>query len=119
MLLLAISLFSLPGIQGQNTIRGSVQDSRSQALSAATALLRQAKDSALVKGVICTEQGAFLFENPPPGNFLVEINMLGYSRVFSKPFTVRDNESAVDLGAIMLNEDNNVLNEVSVVAAGQ
>ncbi len=110
------SLFLLPTVQSQNTIRGLVQDSQARPLSAATALLRQANDSSLVKGVICTDQGAFLFDNLPSGNFLVEINMLGYSKAFSKPFTVKDNERNINLGTIILMEDHTMLNEVSVVA---
>ncbi|MBC7774368.1 MAG: TonB-dependent receptor [Phycisphaerae bacterium] len=112
---MAVILLFLNTAQSQNTIRGLVQDSKNQALSSATALLRQAKDSSLVKGVICNDQGGFLFD-AAPGNYFVEINLLGYSPVFSKSITVSGNESLTDLENITLTEDATVLNEVAVVA---
>ncbi len=114
--ILAINVFILQFLQGQNTIRGIVQDSKAQAMSAATALLRQVSDSVLVKGAVCSEQGAFLFADAPAGDFFVEINMLGYSSAFSKPYTIKGNGGVTDLGSIILLDDNTMLNEVSVVA---
>jgi len=115
-LMLALSLCFFQTAQSQNTIRGLVQDAKAQTMSAATALLRLTSDSSLVKGVICTEQGAFLFDNTASGIFFVEINMLGYSSTVSKPFTVKENEGTIDLGTLILSEDNTMLNEVLVVA---
>jgi len=111
-LMLALSLCFFQTAQSQNTIRGLVQDAKAQTMSAATALLRLTSDSSLVKGVICTEQGAFLFDNTASGIFFVEINMLGYSSTVSKPFTVKENEGTIDLGTLILSEDNTMLNEV-------
>jgi len=116
LLLLAIQSFFLQTIQSQNSIRGLAQDDKSQALSSATALLRQANDSTLVKGVICTDRGIFQFENSPPGNYFVEVYMLGYTPAFSKQIKVIDNKDNIDLGKLLLSEDRTMLKEVSVVA---
>ncbi len=114
--LAAISLFFLPILSAQHTIKGQVFDAQNQAISTATALLRAAKDSTLVKGMICSTQGEFLFEDAPTGEYRVEINLLGYTPFFSKSFIINGKTSDTDLGAINLNEDATVLGEVAVVA---
>jgi outer membrane receptor protein involved in Fe transport len=116
LLTLALSLSLLQALQGQNSIRGLVQDSKNQGLAAATALLRHAGDSSLVKGVVCSDQGVFLFDQASAGHYLVEINMLGYAPLFSKSFTIHEKDGVTDLGNLTLSEDNTMLDEVSVVA---
>ena len=116
LLALSITLFFSQAAQSQNTVRGLVQDAQNQFLPAATALLLDAKDTSLVKGMICNEQGAFLFKDVAAGNYLVEVNLLGYAPASSKPFSVNSSENAIDLGHITLNEDIAVLGEVAVVA---
>jgi outer membrane receptor protein involved in Fe transport len=116
LLALAFSLFFLTSAYGQNSVRGIVQDAKNQGLPAATALLLQARDSSLVKGQICTEQGVFLFNNVAPGEYLVGINMLGYASVFSKKFSVADDGAVTDLGSLVLTENTTTLSEAVVSA---
>jgi hypothetical protein len=116
LLILAIQMLFLTTLQSQTSIRGLAQDNKSQALASATALLRQATDSTLVKGVICNDLGIFQFENLSAGNYFVEVDMLGYAPVFSKPISVNNDPGNIDLGNLQLSEDHTMLNEVSVVA---
>ena len=114
--ILAIQVLFLTTLKSQTSIRGLAQDDKSQALASATALLRQANDSTLVKGVICNDLGIFQFENLSAGNYFVEVDMLGYAPVFSKPISVNNDPGNIDLGKLQLSEDHTMLNEVSVVA---
>ncbi|MCL6265908.1 TonB-dependent receptor domain-containing protein [Flagellimonas myxillae] len=65
-------------VHGQNTINGSVQDDSGNPLAFANVLLLKASDSSLTKGTITMEDGKFLLENIPSGNYVLTASMIGF-----------------------------------------
>ena len=96
---------------GQLTIKGKIFD-RQQPLPFATVLLL-GQDSAVVKGVITENTGAFLFENIQPGRYFLSASMVGYVKFHSLLMTVDKDLTMPDL---ILEETATALDEVSVTA---
>ncbi|MEP7372733.1 MAG: outer membrane beta-barrel protein [Chitinophagaceae bacterium] len=94
----------------QAYIKGRVTDGKEN-LPVATVLLLN-KDSVLVKGVMTDNSGAFVFGNLVPGQYLVSSSMIGYSKYFSPPILV--NENNIILHDITLEEASTKLDEVVV-----
>ncbi|HEY5750377.1 MAG TPA: TonB-dependent receptor [Chryseolinea sp.] len=96
---------------GQLTIKGKITDQQ-QALPFATVLLL-AQDSAVVKGVMTENTGAFVFENIAPGHYFLSVSMVGYVKFHSSLITVDKNLAMPD---ITMNQSATALDEVSVTA---
>ena len=75
------------------------------------------KDNAgkIITGGITTADGNFTIEKIPEGSVKVDIQYIGYKTI-SKPVTLAKRNFKVDLGDIMLNENAERLDEVTVVA---
>lgn len=116
-LLLFLLLFlSFTGAYSQDpAIYGSVQsaDDRARLPGAAVRLERSSAgspDSVLIS--VTGPDGAFGFEQVPPGRYTVKINYLGF-----KPYlkTVQVQQVPADLGILLLEEDSFTLQEVQVI----
>src|SRR5882672_8025230 len=99
------------GCLGQFTIKGKISDHQ-QALPFATVLLL-GQDSAVVKGVMTENTGAFVFENILPGHYFLSASMVGYVKFQSPLMTVDKN---LDMPDIVMEESATALDEVSVTA---
>ncbi|WP_316805042.1 TonB-dependent receptor domain-containing protein [Pedobacter nototheniae] len=69
--------------QTQNTmgkIAGTVTE-KSGAFIPATIVLKKAKDSILVRVVEANDKGYFSFDQLNPGNYSIEINLIGYKKI--------------------------------------
>jgi len=97
--------------QAQLTIKGKIADQQ-QVLPFATVLL-QAKDSAVVKGVMTESTGVFVFENIAPGQYFLSASTVGYVKFHTPLMTVDKNVVIPD---IILEESATALDEVSVTA---
>ena len=97
-------------------ISGSVADGQQKPLDYATISLLLAKDSSLVKTTLADLEGKFVYENIPAGKYLVTSTMVGYKKVYSKPFAVNENNSSISLEKLQCPLDNKSLKEVTVVA---
>jgi outer membrane receptor protein involved in Fe transport len=62
----------------------------------------------VITGVITNEKGEFLLVGVPAGQYLLEIQFIGY-KPFSKPLTVAD--ARIDMGIILLDGNVTTLNE--------
>ena len=102
--------------RGQTRITGSVSDTHGKPLPAASVLLLSSKDSTLVKGQLSGSDGAYAFSDIEAGQYLLGVNMLGFTNYLSAPFAIENGMSAKDLGATTLQEATEILGEVSVVA---
>ena len=100
----------------QNQIFGIVQDFSKKPLAYANVLLLSGKDSSLVRGLFCSEQGDFLFENVPAGIFLFQFSMLGFEPQFSKSIVLTEKAARKELETAVLQESTAALSEVTVVA---
>lgn len=81
-----VGSFSLFG--QEHTITGKVTDKQLNPIGYANILLLQAQDSVLVKGNISNDLGAYVFENLPTADYIIQASFMGYVTRFSDPFRV-------------------------------
>ncbi|RYZ54571.1 MAG: carboxypeptidase regulatory-like domain-containing protein, partial [Chitinophagaceae bacterium] len=94
--LLASCFFSLaPFAQtGKSTVTLTVLNEQQSPVEGATVELLRSQDSALVKTAITDKAGLALLENIAPATYKFRVTSVGFAIVLSKPFTVKENESA-------------------------
>lgn len=80
----------------------------------ANVIIKQAADQVTLTGGITTEEGTFLIEKLPEGDYILEIQFIGY-KTHLKPFSINRNAKKVDVGTIPLEEASTALSEVEVV----
>lgn len=98
------------------TLSGTIKDMAStEALSFVTVIMKQAGDSSFVAGTISNEAGLFTLVDVKPGEYLLELSLLGYSRSFSSVF-VGSSSDYLNLGAILMEENTLTLDEVTITA---
>ncbi len=112
LLLIPAFLFS------QNSIEGKIENPKGEAVPFCVLGLLNAKDSSIVKGNVSSENGEFIFEKIPSGNYFIKATSVGYSVYCTTPFSV-DSSSKIRLDKIVLNNSAINLNEVSVNAVKQ
>lgn len=116
------SLLLLAGIllgvaaQAQTRLTGQVADEQGKPLSFANVLLVNAKDSALVKGAVASEAGAFLLENLRPGRYVVAASAVGFRKTYSPAFALNATDGTHQLAPLRAVADARQLNEVQVLA---
>jgi hypothetical protein len=93
-------------------LKGLVTDENKAPQPFATILLKNSADSTLYKGEITNEKGEFNFENIKPGNYFLQVQVVGFEK-FTQNVTTSD--APVDLGNIILKTGAKNLNAVSVV----
>lgn len=103
-------------LSAQNQVAGTLQDATGSPLVSANVLLLAAADSSLIRGSLTEDNGSYLFENVPEGAFLISYTMIGFERVYSKPFQLPGKNVRLQLDPIKLEESTAMLDEISVVA---
>src|SRR5215212_7283733 len=116
--LLFSQLFVFPAmhVSGQSRIFGTLTAADSKPLVNANVLLLNAKDSALVKGKITNEKGAYVFENILAGNYLLGYTHSGLKTIYSKNIAVGNKADEINMGNEVLDERQQELKEVTVTA---
>jgi len=113
LLLIFCALLSSAFTFGQDlSISGFIDDFKGEPVSYANILLMKAQDSSIVKGVSSDEKGFFLLDKLSQDSYLVKVSFLGFKDVY-KPVDLTDN---IDLKTIVLEEDSEQLNEISIIA---
>ena len=109
---LSIQLCGLSVAQAQVTVQGKILDEQ-QPTPYATVVLLSPSDSSVVQGKITDEEGSFLFEQVPSGDYLLSVSFVGYEN-FYKDLAV----AKVDINVenITLVEASQTLDEVMVSA---
>ena len=79
-LTILFSLFCSGYCEAQYIISGKVVNEANEPVANANALLLRDKDSLLVKGMITSTSGNYVFENIPAGNYLLTSTFSGYNR---------------------------------------
>lgn len=83
--------------------------------SASTGLLR-GKDSGLVKLVVTDSLGQFEFDKIKEGSYLVTVQLAGYAKFYSAPFTISNEQKEFTVKNINLAENSKMLGAVTVVS---
>lgn len=101
-------------LSAQNSsLSGTVYDENEEAMAFAHVLLLQQQDSILVKGGTSDEQGKFLLEDIPEGNYILNVSLLGFEPYY-KALQIQ-NSKELSIGTIQLATQRQNLEGVSVV----
>lgn len=96
------------------SLSGKVINEKQVPVEYANVILLNPADSTFINGTTCSDTGEFLFENIKQGDILIQISCLGYQTIF---FRAVMQQEGIELGEIVLKEDNHVLNEITVKAS--
>ena len=110
-----VALFNVYSSLAQHQISGTIQDEQQQPLPSANVLLLSAADSSMVKGTVADTTGVYTLEAVADGNYLLSVQMVGYTSYFSEPF--RPQAAQQQWPAVRLAEATTELGEVVVKAA--
>ncbi|MGY0037551.1 carboxypeptidase regulatory-like domain-containing protein [Pedobacter sp. NJ-S-72] len=97
-------------------LSGKVFDEKHINQSYVSVSLLAAKDSTLIKGSITDDNGTYLFERLPEGQYLVAFNMIGYARVFKGPYVISPSNKNYNIDNVELVPTSKQLNSVNIVA---
>jgi hypothetical protein len=116
LLLSATILSTITFAQRNGTIKGVAFDTISrQPVANATITVMKKKDSSLVSFTMTNTNGSFELTNIPNGEYRLLITHVKYHNT-NKFFVVDDEHKNINLGTVLMNDKNKVLNEVVVVA---
>lgn len=93
-------------------LSGCVQDENRQPVEVANVLLKQAKDSTYITGMLTDTQGCFSFDQPQ-GEYLLHITLIGSEDLYV-PVVLQGNKN---VGELTLKSSSALLDEVTVTAA--
>lgn len=110
-LLLTVNTFCL---YAQCTINGKVEDNKNKPVPYVNVLLLAMGDSSLVKGAVSDERGNYSIPNIKAGTYLLAASMVGYEKAYGLPLTVEEEPSEVTHPKLILAEDVQQLDEITV-----
>ncbi len=98
------------------TISGKVMDlALNQPVAYATIVVKSLEDMSTITGGITTEEGVFEITKLPEGNFIIEVQYIGY-KTYRQEITLDKGHRKIDLGTITIAEEAETLSEVELVA---
>ena len=98
------------------SVSGKVIDqTEGQAVPFASIVVKSARDDKTYTGGITTEEGEFLIEKLPEGDFVLEVQFIGY-KTYTTSFRITPGEKKIALGTISLQSETTELSGVEVVA---
>ncbi len=109
--------FSIHIVNAQSGIRmtGKVVDQENKGLDLALVALLDPVDSTFVKSEFTDQDGSFLMTNLAAGAYVLQVNLLGYEP-HREAIQVDSTQSRMELPPVMLTQNVNVLEEVTVKA---
>ncbi|MEZ4917799.1 MAG: outer membrane beta-barrel protein [Saprospiraceae bacterium] len=115
--LLLLGFFFAMNLSAQSvSVSGQITDAKSgNALPFVNVLLNTAGDTSFIKGTITNEEGRFTLKDLSPGDYILGINFIGYAPA-NKALFVGHLSSFLDIGTIALEENTELLNEVTISA---
>lgn len=118
-ILLIAMPFSLMAQKQSITLSGQVMNASDKSpLAFVNIVMKKKSDSTFVTGTVSNEQGQFVLNAVPTGNFIVEYQLVGFEKL-SKPILVGSLSAFLDLGTVDLIVSANTLKEVVVNANKQ
>ncbi|MDE6339178.1 MAG: carboxypeptidase-like regulatory domain-containing protein, partial [Muribaculaceae bacterium] len=101
---LLLAALAIPIAALSAVVKGQVVDSAKQPLQGVTTQLIQYPDSVRKGFMITTARGDFSFKGIQPGNYTVNLSMVGMDNI-RKIVEVRDTTTVVDLGILEMTEE--------------
>lgn len=96
----------------QSIIKGKIIDTEDTPLIYATIVLKNT-NLELIEGVITNEAGLFTLQKPIKGDYVIELQYLGYETLSKNIVISETNKNKdLDLGTLQLKEDTNALEEI-------
>ncbi len=100
----------------EGSISGKVIDeSLQEPVPYASIVVKSRIDSSTITGGITSENGTFIIDKLPDGDFIVEIQYIGY-KTHSQEITLDKGHRKLELGTISISEEAEALSEVELVA---
>jgi iron complex outermembrane recepter protein len=111
-------LLTLPTLyaQGIATITGSTKNKNNEAVVGATVIVSKAKNGAIIKSAITDVDGKFEFERLKFDTCKLSITAVGVEKYTSETLILSAENTAIDLGAIVLSPSTTELKEVAITA---
>ncbi len=107
-----------PGGALASRITGAVvEDGSASPIEMATVAVWKAADSTLATGAVTAAAGRFVIEGLRPGPYYVQVSFIGYATQTISDVVLGAGQPPVDLGAVRLLPDTQLLDEVEVTAA--
>lgn len=104
-------------VPGESKLSGIIVDANNgQPVPYASVALYRAKDSTLITGAMCKEDGSFVMEQLPYGRFYVQVSFIGYKKQNFDGIILTPNQKVKSMGTIKINPSTTALAEVDVVA---
>jgi hypothetical protein len=98
-------------------ITGSLLDEQGKPMDYATVSLLKAKDSAVVKGTLSNETGAYTFDHVSAGGYIVKATVVGYDKAVSKAFTIATGSTNFTVPVLKIQSASQALKTVTVTAS--
>ena len=111
---LLLSLFTILSFPLLAQITGRVHTAKAEAVPFANVVLLSAGDSTIISGTATDENGDYRLMPTKTGTFFLRISSIGYHPYQSSAFIF--NNTALQIPAIQLVDENNALSEVTVSA---
>ena len=105
--------FISSGLNAQS-IKGTVKDYEGKPVEFASVALYKFQDSSLIKGAISDENGQYLIENIPAGQYFLTLSMVGFTKVDSKKFDFNGENYIAE--PLVFKKPDNELNAVTVTS---
>lgn len=97
-------------------IQGAVRDTSNNPVSFANVLLLNEKDSAVVSGIMATDEGTYSFTNFKPGTYIIGVSMMGFKPAYSDPIVIKTSNDHVHNEPVFVEYTSHQIEDVNVVA---
>ncbi|OMP76118.1 outer membrane beta-barrel family protein [[Flexibacter] sp. ATCC 35208] len=101
-------------VNGKITVK--VIDGKGQPLPFASVVLRQSKDSTLVKGELSAADGSASFEKINTGHYFIQSSLVGYQTAYTPAFSIDPQHTAIQFANMTLSSSSKNLQGVTVTA---
>lgn len=113
--LILLCVCSLPTWAQSGRVSGRVADAGSkEALEFVTVVVRSRAESGLPKGTVTDQEGNFVLDKLPEGEYVLSVSYIGYKEL-SRTFAITAAVPEVRFQQFLLEEDSQMLKEVQVV----
>lgn len=108
------ALISMTGAaQSTRNVTGVIIDGGDTAIiRSANIYLLSAKDSTVKRTTLAESSGSFTFENVKPGDYLISASSISHLKLFSRPFTISDTTTTLNVGILKLVKSTKDMKEV-------